>query len=107
MPSSLTMTDKQKCSAGISILDADGQPFASVPDGVTVAFASSDPAVADFVVASDGLNGEITSGNVGSAIVTATVTLPDGQTINDTISVAVTNSLPGSVNFTPGTPVSE
>lgn len=107
MPSSITMTDKQHVSAGVSITDADGQPFATKPDGVDVVFESSDPAVADFVVAADGLNGDVTSGKVGSAVISATITMPDSSTISDTLAVAVTNSLPGSANFTVGTPVDE
>ena len=107
MPSSVTITDKQHVSAGITLLDADGQPFATKPDGVSVSFSSSDPTVADFVVGADGLNGDVTSGKVGSAVITAAVAMADGTTISDTLAVAVVNSVPGSANFTVGTPVDE
>ena len=106
MPASVTLTDKQHVGAGVSILDADGQPFATLPDGITVAFSSSDPSVSDFVVGPDGMNGDVTSGKVGSAVITATVTMPD-VVISDTLAVAVVNSVPGSANFTVGTPTDE
>lgn len=107
MPSSVTLTDKQHVGAGISLLDQDGQPFAEKPADVSVSFVSSDPAVADFVVSEDGLNGDVTSGLVGQAVITATVVLPDSTSISDTLSVAVQNSAPGSINFTVGTPIDE
>lgn len=107
MPSSITMTDKQSCAAGISLLDADGQPYSEKPDGVSVAFTSDNAEIADFVVGPDGLNGKVTSGKVGSAIITAAIGLPDGTTITDTLAVAVQNSAPGSANFTVGTPTDE
>lgn len=107
MPGTLSMTDRQHAPAGITILDQDGQPFASIPAGVAAAFVSSDPAVAGFVVGPDGMNGDITSGNVGSAQITATVTFEDGSVQVDTLDVVVTNSAPGAVNFTAGAPVSE
>ena len=107
MPSSITITDKQHVGAGISLIDQDGQPFATKPDNVSVTFVSSDPSIADFVVDADGLNGDVTSGVVGSTVITATVTLPDGSVISDTLAVAVQNSAPGAVNFTVGTPVEE
>lgn len=107
MPSSVTMNDKQHVSAGISILDADGQPFESKPEGVSVSFTSSNPAVADFIVSADGLNGDVTSGRVGSAIITASVSMPDGSALSDSLSVAVQNSAPGAINFTVGSPIDE
>lgn len=107
MPASITLTDKQHVGAGISILDQDGQPFSEVPAGAAVVFASSDDSVAGIVVQPDGLNIDVTSGKVGQAVITATVTLPDNSVLSDTLSVAVQNSLPGSANFTVGTPVDE
>lgn len=107
MPSSVTLTNRQHVSAGVSVLDQDGQPFAALPEGVTVVFSSLDPSVADFVVGPDGLNGDVTSGQVGQTVITALVTLPDSSIVSDTLSVAVQNSLPGSANFTVGSPVDE
>lgn len=107
MPSAVVLTDKQHVAAGVSILDQDGQPFASIPEGVTVSFSSLDPSVADFVVGPDGLNGDVTSGVVGQTVITAVITLPDASVISDTLSVAVQNSLPGSANFTVGSPQEE
>jgi uncharacterized protein YjdB len=107
MPASIEMTNRQKVSAGVTILDEDSQPFATLPPGITVTFVSSEPTVADFVMGSDGMNGEVTSGAVGSSIITATVVgLPAG-TLSDTLAVAVINSAPGSVTLTVGTPVDE
>lgn len=109
MPASITMTDKQKVGAGISLLDADGQAFAQPPEGTTVTFESSDSAVASVSV--DPLNPfniEVGSGLVGAAIITATVQSVDlPGPLTDTLAVAVTNSAPGSLNFTVGTPIDE
>src|SRR6185436_11515219 len=103
MPQSVTLTNRQKVSAGVSIVDQDGQPFAEKPEGVTVEFSTSDPAVADFTVAEDGMNIEISSGQVGNAVITARVNgIPNLGEISDTLSVAVQNSAPGSLNFTVG-----
>lgn len=107
MPSSITLNDKQHVSAGISILDADGQPFATKPEGSIVEFSSSNPSVASFVVDESGMNGDVASGLVGSAIISASVLLADGTNFSDTLSVAVQNSAPGAINFTVGTPVDE
>lgn len=107
MPTSITINDRQHVGAGISILDQDGQPFVDLPSGITVQFASDNPAVADFTVAADGMNIDVTSGQVGNAIITATVNgLPSGA-LTDTLAVAVQNSLPGSANFTVGQPIDE
>lgn len=107
MPASITINDKQHVGAGISILDKDGQPFVELPTGITATFVSSDPLVADFTVGPDGMNGDVTSGKVGTSTITATVTGLTAGTLTDTLAVAVTNSQPGSANFTVGTPVDE
>lgn len=107
MPSSLTLSDKQHCPAGVSIVDQDGQPIVGKPEGVSVSFASDNEAVATVTPSEDGLNCDIASGLVGTANVSAAVTMPDGSVLSDVIAVAVQNSLPGSVNFTAGTPVAE
>lgn len=107
MPGSVTLSDKQHCPAGVTLTDQDGQPFAKLPDGYTVTFENSNPDVASFVVGEDGMNGDITSGKVGTASISVTVTAPDGTVQTDSLSVAVTNSAPGAANFTAGTPVDE
>jgi len=107
MPASITMTDKQHVAAGVSILDQDGQPFAELPAGITVQFASDKPAVADFTVDPTGMNIDVTSGQVGTAVITASVAGLPGGALTDTLAVAVTNSVPGSANFTVGEPVDE
>ncbi len=107
MPASITMTNKQHVGAGISIVDQDGQPFATLPPGVNTLFSSDHPEIANFVVGPDGMNGDVTSGLVGSAIITASVTGLTPEPISDTLAVAIINSAPGSANFTVGTPVEE
>lgn len=107
MPASITLNDKQHVSAGVTILDLDGQPFASLPAGVTLTFASSDPAVADFVVGPDGMNGDVTSGLVGTAVITATAEGLGTAPVTDQLAVAVVNSAPGSLNFNVGTATDE
>jgi uncharacterized protein YjdB len=103
----MKLTDKQHCEAGITLLDLDGEPFATKPDDVSVSFASDNPAVADFVVGPDGMNGDVTSVSVGTTQITATVTLGDGTVLTGSLPVEVVNSAPGSVNFTAGTPTDE
>jgi uncharacterized protein YjdB len=101
------MTDKQYVNAGISLLDQDGQPFAALPPGMSVSFESSDPEVAPFEPGPDGMNGRVLSGKVGSAIVTARLLQDGAEVLNDTLAVAVTNSLPGALNFSVGSPQDE
>lgn len=107
MPASVTLTNRQHVSAGVSILDQDGQTYTTLPTGVTTAFVSSDPNVANFVVGPDGMNGDVTSGVVGTCTITASVSGLPGGDLTDTLAVAVTNSAPGSANFTVGTPIDE
>jgi len=107
MPASITLTDKQFVAAGISLLDQDGQPLNEVPAGVTINFASSDDSVAGVTPGPDPFNITVTSGKVGSAIITANVTLADSTVLSDTLAVAVINSAPGALNFTVGEPLPE
>lgn len=107
MPASVTLTDRQLVAAGISLLDQDGQPLNEVPAGVTVDFVSSDPAVAGVTLGPDPFNITVTSGSVGSAIISANVTLADSSVLSDTLAVAVINSAPGALNFTVGSPIDE
>ena len=107
MSQTIAMTDKQHVSAGLTILDRDGQPFTTLPSGGSAVFSSDDPTVADFAQDATGLNGDVSSGRVGTATITGTVTLPDGRTFTDTLTVNVTNSDAASANFTVGTPVEE
>lgn len=107
MAGTLTLTDKQLAPAGVTLLDEDGQKIEILPSDYVVTFESSNPAVAEFEVGPDGMNGEVTSGKVGSSVITATVTFPDGTVKSDTISVSVLNTAPASVNFTAGEPLPE
>lgn len=107
MPASITMTNRQKVDAGVTVLDQDGQPFATLPDGVTVSFTSSDVLVAPVTQSTENpFNCTVTSGVVGTAVITAAIT-GGGLDLSDTLAVAVQNSAPGSANFTVGTPVDE
>jgi hypothetical protein len=101
------MTNRQHVSIGVSILDADGQPFAALPDGAQLTFASDTPDVAGVTVQPDGMSADVSSGKVGTAIVTAAYTDAAGNSLSDSLAVAVQNSAPGSLNLTVGTPADE
>lgn len=107
MPTSASLTDRQHVLIGVTILDADGQPFAQLPDGAQLTFASDTPDVAGVSVQPDGMSADITSGKVGVAVVTAAYTDAAGNSISDSLAVAVQNSAPGSLNLTVGVPVDE
>lgn len=107
MPGTYTMTNKQHAPGGVTLKDEDGQDLVTLPDGFTVSFLSADPSIADFVVGPDGMNGDTTSGKVGTTTIVASVTWPDGVQKSDTITVNVINSAPGVPNFTLGEPIEE
>lgn len=108
MAKSIDMNDKQEVDAGVTILDKDGQPFDVLPTGATVSFTSDNESVATFTVGPDGMNGVVNSGKVGKAVITASGTDADGTALSsDTLTVNVTNSVPGSLNFTVGAPRDE
>jgi len=107
MPFDVVMSDQQKVAIGATILDADGQPFAALPDGATLSFDSSDPAVAVVTVRPDGMNADIGSGKVGTAVVTITAGGSISGLAGDVVNVTVKNSVPGSLNLTVGAPESE
>lgn len=111
MSGSVTMTNKQACPAGVTILDEDNQPFASAADAdVQVEFTSSDETVAKFIPSADGLNGVITSEKNGHAVISAQYSGGGASKISpnpDIIDVTVKNSDPASGNFAPGVPVDE
>ena len=109
MPFNVSMTDQQKFPLGVTILDADGKPFAALSDipGATLDFVSSDPNIVSVAVREDGMNADIGSGNPGTATVTVT---PGGAIANlagDMVTVQVVNSAPGSINLTVGAPQAE
>lgn len=111
MSGSIQLTNKQKVSGGVSILDEDGQPFTSLPEGVSLAFTSSDPEVLGVSVRADGMNVDLSTGKNGSAVLTVHVdgmTMPDGSPIPDDVTnVSVVNSKPNALNFTLGAPEDE
>lgn len=108
MPASITMTNRQKVSAGISVVDQDGQAITTPPPGLTVTFTSSNDLVAPVIQdPANAFNCEVTSGQVGSAIVTAEVAGLGPAPVTDTLAVSIINSAPGSLNFTVGTPIDE
>lgn len=97
------ITNRESIALGVTILDKDGQPFDSLPAGISVDFVSSDPNIASVVPRADGMNADIHSGQNGTATITVTVngiTLPAGNT--DTANITVVNSVPGSMNLTFG-----
>ena len=107
MEFNVEMTDRQKVAVGCTILDEDGQAYPSLPEGGTLTFESSNPAVADVVVRPDGLNADIGSGQVGTADITIT---PGGTLASfpvDVVHVNVKLSAPGSLNTSVGAPEAE
>lgn len=109
MSQTITMNDLQKVDAGVTPLDLDGKPFEQLPEGATVTFVSSNPTVATFEEDDDptSFNGIVRSGAPGQAVITATISFADGTTKDDTLTVNVINSAPGSANFHVGTPIDE
>lgn len=101
------MNDKQHVSAGLTILDLDGQPITVLPEGASVGYESDNPEIAQFTPDESQLNGDVNSGKVGLAVIRGTITFADSSTKTDLLEVEVQNSGPGSVQFTVGTPVDE
>ena len=102
-----TMTDRQSLPVGVTLLDRDGQPLTELPEGAAIEFVSSNPDVVGVELHEDGMNATLTSGKVGTATVTVRATGLATPIPEDTISVSVTNSAPGSLNLTVGVPVAE
>ena len=106
MAGTVQLTNKQKVSGGVTILDEDGQPFDVLPSGVTIDFVSSNPAVAAVTVRPDGLNVDIATGANGNATLTVHangLTKPDGTPFPDDVTnIQVVNSKPNALNFTLG-----
>ena len=109
MPFNVKMTDKQKVAIGVTILDNDTppQPYTELPDGVAVTFVSDHPEIADVTVRPDGMNADIGSGKVGTAVITVSVTGITPPIPTDTVTIQVVNSAPGSLNLTVGEPTDE
>lgn len=111
MSGSMTLTNKQTVSGGVTILDEDKQPFTELPEGVKLTFVSSNPEVAAVTVREDGMNIDVATGKNGTAILTVHVdgiTKKDGSAIPDDVTnIIVKNSQPDSLNFTFGAPADE
>lgn len=109
MPVSTTITTTEKIDVGVTILDRDLQPFATVPEGAVVEFVSSDPSVISVEIHPDGLNATLRSGVVGTATVTVDAVFPDNtpDLPSDTVEVTVRNAVAGSINLTLGQPSEE
>jgi hypothetical protein len=107
MGASIQLTDKQQVAIGVTLLDADGQPFDALPKGVTVSFKVDNPDVALVAVRPDGMNADVGSGKVGTAVIMVAVDGVDPAIPPDSISVTVVNSKPGSLNLTIGEPSDE
>jgi hypothetical protein len=108
----MQMTDKQTTPVGVAPKDRDGKLLKTLPAGATITFTSSNEAVCGIAVrADDPFNVDVTSGDVGTATITAHVdgmTRKDGSPVPDeTIEIEVTNSEPDSLNLTAGEPVEE
>ena len=105
----IPMSDRQQVAVGITVFDSaipTPQPYTDVsqyPAGVVTTWESSDPSVANVVVRPDGLNADIFSPGIGTAVITVrTTNLPE-----DTYTVTVSRSAPGSQNPTAGAPTDE
>lgn len=110
----VNMTDRQTVAIGVQIVDKDGQPLESLPEGASVTFTSDNDGVVQATVRPDGMNADVASGKVGTGRITIHATgLVDptnGQEIlleDDVVRFIVRNSAPGSLNTTVGAPTDE
>lgn len=101
------MSNLQLLPVGVDVFDKDGQPFATLPSGVTIEFKSSDPSVVSVEIRPDGMNADLRSGKVGASTITVHATGLTPQPPDETIEVKVTNSSPGSLNVRVGAPTDE
>lgn len=114
---STKIQNNQNVPASLDVKDEKGKVIAALPDGASVVFTSSAETVAQFrqgAKAADGswtddpksLVGEITTDGdeIGFAVITGTVTWPDGKILSAAEEVEVVNSPPNSASFTVGTP---
>jgi len=108
-----TMTSDQKLPVGVTILDAGGEPFASLadmPEGYEVSFESSNPEVVGVTVRPDELNADLSSDGIGTATITVSVKDPEGNHLEgspDETIVTVAHAAPGAANITFGAPEPE
>lgn len=108
--SPVTLTSAQKLAIGFTILDKGGEAFTFVPPGHVVTFESSDPSVVGVATRPDGLNADLSSDNVGVAIITASAIKPDGTHMPgspETLEVTVVHADPDGATFTVGAPEPE
>lgn|SRR5678815_1109544 len=105
------MTDLQSIPFKISPEDKDGKRITRLPAGAVATVTSSDPTVVGVTVDAtpapgEMVSGTLTSGNPGTATVTAHIEglkLADGSNVPDeSIDFEVTNSEPNALNFTVG-----
>lgn len=111
MASPITLLSDQKVAIGIAVADKGGELFTEKPAGITVTFESSDPSIVGVVVRPDGLNADLSSDNIGTAVVTVSATRDaDGSHLAgspDTLEVTVVHAEPDSINLTVGAPEPE
>jgi hypothetical protein len=109
MAAPINMTDTQYIDYGPTILDKDHKPLTELPAGASVTVVSSNEAVAGIEMHSDGMGFRVTSGQPGTATINydAVGFGPTLTQTHDTIAVTVTNSVPGSLNLTPGVATEE
>lgn len=101
---SLILTDEQQCPLSIQPVTAAGHP--APVDGVPT-WASSDPTVADLVVAADGLSADVVSGNLGTAQISVNADADLGTgvtTITGVLDVQVVAAQAVTLAITAGTP---
>lgn len=110
MASPVTLMSNQKVAIGIGIVDLGGELFAEKPPGYDVRFESSNPSVVGVAVRPDGLNADLSSDDIGVAVITVSAQRPDGTHLRgspDTIEVTVINAEPDAMNLTVGAPEPE
>ena len=108
--SSVELTNGQTVDASWDLFDKKNVAFNPLPDGAVIDIKSSDEDIAQWAPSADNpAIGDITTltDKVGTATLTGTLTLADGKSFSDTITVTVRNSEAGTFAARVGTPREE
>jgi hypothetical protein len=100
----ISMNDLQSLPLAIEADDALGSAV-PLPTGATVVFTSDVPAVLAVTANADGVTATAKAASVGTANVTAVLTLPGGTAFTSApLAVTVISSAIASIKIVPGTP---
>jgi hypothetical protein len=102
MPASTTIRNTKRRKVTVSLLDADGQPFTSIPEGASLTHTAEDPAVCPVTpVEGDPFSYYAGSGQNGTTIVASVYTPAEegAAPFKDALAVAVVNSEAASLGF--------